>query len=358
MRLRSLSLLVPTLTLLSACASEADPDSGASTDTGADTASSDTNAGDPDSGASSDTGADTALSDTNTADTSDSSDTGGDTATGDTNVAPNPAEGDLFCLVDEPSADMLWTYGSGKRCYAVARPVPWDPSYATNESLACTSLLVNSVSATGRWVDACPAEDIVGVCPSIQLASLPYWQGWRTKAFIYRSAITPDVEAIARNILPICETQDGGAVASDGSERRAVCTGSATATITFSDGTPTEETFNVPSCFFKRIGDRMEYLVRIYVDQGLATQRSLTLRVAQQGGAFDRVGSFGSPIGGYDSGGFWQTTSGVTQGLEVTTFDEAGGALNATYDLQLTDALNPSRTATIRGSLSIAFPVE
>ena len=62
-------------------------------------------------------------------------------------------------------------------------------------------------------------------------------------------------------------------------------------------------------------------------------------------------------VGVLNLGGFWQTAPGVTQGLEVTNFDENGAGLTATYDLQMSDVLNPARTATMRGTLQIAFPV-
>ena len=309
----------------------------------------------PDDGSSAETGAeaDSSQNDTSVADTG-AEDAASDTATP---IAPDPSEGDRFCLVDEPAADALWVYGSGKRCYAITLPDSWDPANETTLSSACSSVMVNSVSSRGQLVDACPAEDIVGVCPSLHLSGLPAWQGYRTKAFVYGSPITPDVASLARNSLATCDTQDGPILAPDGSERRAVCAGSATATFTPSDGAATEQTFTVPLCSYKRIADRIEYNIPIIAYQGLASQRTFTLRVTRQAGAFDRVGGLGTPVGILNLGGFWQTAPGVTQGLEVTNFEENGAGLTATYDLQMSDVLNPARTATMRGTLQIEFPV-
>ena len=355
------SLAMSLLALLTACSDGGNegPDDGTtdtsstgSGDVSPDTGTVDTSA---DDSSSTDTGAeaDSSQNDTSVADTG-AEDAASDTATP---IAPDPSEGDRFCLVDEPAADALWIYGSGKRCYAITLPDPWDPANETTLSSACSSVMVNSVSSRGQLVDACPAEDIVGVCPSLQLSGLPAWQGYRTKAFVYDSPITPDVASLARNSLSTCDTQDGPILAPDGSERRAVCTGSATATFTPSDGAATEQTFTVPLCSYKRIADRIEYNIPIISDQGLASQRTFTLRVTRQAGAFDRVGGLGTPVGILNLGGFWQTAPGVTQGLEVTNFDENGAGLTATYDLQMSDVLNPARTATMRGTLQIAFPV-
>ena len=118
------------------------------------------------------------------------------------------------------------------------------------------------------------------------------------------------------------------------------------------------EVFTTAECSHKRVGDRVEYIVRVYADQGNAAQRHVTLRLERKDGEYVRVSDLLTTVGDYSGNGSWFTPPNVEQEIDVTAFDDAGRGFSANFTLQLADIFNPMRQSTLTGQIELVHTVE